>query len=185
MHITRLNRTALLAAALFALHGDVGTRTIPSHARSLEAAMSRHPTEEPRFGAPGADEVHTPRPGADDVQTTRLRAVEIRTYTLVPGTGAEFHRLVIEGSLPLLEHFDVDVVAYGPSLHDPDSYVLIRAFDSVAAREAAEETFYSSEAWRSGPRDEILARIESYSTAVVELDETAVDQLRTLRLLTS
>lgn len=127
-------------------------------------------TDETQIPAPHADEMHTPQP----------RAVEIRTYTLIPGTGAEFHRLVVERSIPLLERFDVDVVAYGPSLHDPDSYFLIRAFESVAERQAADEAFYSSDEWRSGPRDEILARIESYSTVVVELNDATVDGLRAM-----
>src|SRR5690606_34632695 len=145
----------------------------PTLRAPVHAGEKSQPT--PRAGA-----MREATPRDDEMHTPRTRAVEIRTYTLAPGTGAEFHRLVIERSIPLLERFGVDVVAYGPSLHDPDSYILIRAFDSVAARQAADEAFYSSDAWRSGPRDEILARIVSYSTVVVELDEATVDGLRAM-----
>jgi hypothetical protein len=48
--------------------------------------------------------------------------VEIRSYNLKPGTRDEFHRLFLEGAFPMLQRWDVDVVAYGPSLHDENSY---------------------------------------------------------------
>jgi hypothetical protein len=45
---------------------------------------------------------------------------EIRSYRLKPGAGPEFHRLVVERSMPMLERWGVDVVAFGPSLDDED-----------------------------------------------------------------
>lgn len=105
--------------------------------------------------------------------------VEIRSYNLRPGSGNEFHRLVLEESLPLLAQWDVDVVTYGPSAHDEDSYYLIRAFESLEERQSGEEAFYSSPGWREGPREKILSLIESYTTIVVEMDDVVVDGLRT------
>ncbi|HMD83008.1 MAG TPA: NIPSNAP family protein, partial [Anaerolineales bacterium] len=61
--------------------------------------------------------------------------VEIRSYTLKPGTRDEFHRLFIEDAFPMLQRWNVDVVAYGRSLHDENSYYLIRRFDSLSQRE--------------------------------------------------
>ena len=70
--------------------------------------------------------------------------VEIRSYTLKPGTREEFQRLFLEGALPMLHRWNVDVVAYGPSLHDKNSYYLMRRFDSLAHREQSEDSFYGS-----------------------------------------
>ena len=42
--------------------------------------------------------------------------IEIRSYNLKPGTREEFHRLVREEAMPLLERWGMDVVAFGPSL---------------------------------------------------------------------
>ncbi|MGH2353358.1 MAG: NIPSNAP family protein [Chloroflexota bacterium] len=106
------------------------------------------------------------------------RCVEIRAYNLKPGTGEEFHRLVREESVPMLHRWKVDVVAYGPSRHDPDSYVLIRAYASLDDRERSEEAFYGSDEWRHGPREAILACIDSYATVVMELESAAIDGLR-------
>jgi len=104
--------------------------------------------------------------------------IEIRSYTLKPGRRDEFHRLFLEAALPLLKHWNVDVVAYGPSLHDENSYYLMRRFDSFAHRDDSENSFYGSDEWRKGPREAILACIENYSEVVLELDDATVQGLR-------
>ena len=62
------------------------------------------------------------------------RLVEIRSYKLKPGSGARFHDLVVSQSMPLVRSFGMDVVTFGPSVHDPDAYFLVRAYDSIVAR---------------------------------------------------
>ena len=104
--------------------------------------------------------------------------IEIRSYTLKPGTREEFHLLFIEEAFPLLQRWNVDVVAYGPSLHDENFYYLIRRFDSLAHREQNEESFYSSDEWRQGPREAIVSLIETYTEIVLELNEVTVQGLR-------
>ena len=104
--------------------------------------------------------------------------VEIRSYNLKPGTRDEFHRLFLEAALPLLQRWNVDVVSYGPSPHDENSYYLMRRFDSLAHREQSEESFYGSDKWRQGPREAILALIENYTECVLELDDATVQGLR-------
>jgi hypothetical protein len=104
--------------------------------------------------------------------------LEIRSYNLRPGTREEFHRLFIEEALPMLQRWNVDVVDYGPSLHDENSYYLMRRYDSLAHREESEESFYSSDGWRKGPREAILACIENYTEFVVELEDVTVQGLR-------
>jgi hypothetical protein len=106
------------------------------------------------------------------------RLVEIRSYNLAPGTRAEFHRLVTERAMPLLEQARMDVVAYGPSPHDDNSYYLIRAFDDMAHRERAEASFYGGAPWRDGPREAILELIENYAEFVIELSDAVIDGLR-------
>ena len=104
--------------------------------------------------------------------------LEIRSYQLKPDTGAEFHRLFLEQAFPMLKRWNVDVVGYGPSLHDPDSYYLMRRYDNLAQREETESAFYGSDEWRQGPREAILALIETYTEIVLELDEVTVTGLR-------
>ena len=104
--------------------------------------------------------------------------IELRSLNLKPGTREEFHRLFIERALPLLKRWNFDVVAHGPSLHDENTYYVIRCYDSLAQREQMEEDYYASDDWRKGPREAMLALIENYSDIVFELDEVAVQALR-------
>ena len=104
--------------------------------------------------------------------------IEIRTLALKPGSRDQFHRLYIEEALPLLQRWKFDVVAHGPSLHDEDTYYVIRRYDSLAHREEMEDSYYASDDWRKGPRERMLALIESYTDIVLELDESTVQGLR-------
>lgn len=104
--------------------------------------------------------------------------LEIRSYNLKPGTRDSFHQLFVRESLPLLQRARIDVVAYGPSLHDRDSYFLMRAFPGVQAREDAERAFYESAEWQKGPRAAVIAAIDSYTTIVIAVDEPTLSRLR-------
>ena len=106
------------------------------------------------------------------------RAVEIRSYNLKPGSRPEFHRLASELAVPMLRRWKIDVVAHGPSPHDDTSYYLIRAYANVADRQRSEDAFYGSDEWRQGPRESILALIDSYTTIVLDLDDAVVESLR-------
>src|SRR5688572_18577011 len=104
--------------------------------------------------------------------------VEIRSYNLKPGTRQEFHRLFVERALPMLKRWNVDVVRYGASLHDEDSYFLMRAYANLEDREQSQDAFYGSDEWRQGPREPIIALIENYTTIVIEMEKSTVDALR-------
>jgi hypothetical protein len=107
-----------------------------------------------------------------------MRVVELRTYRLLPGTRAEYDRLFREEALPMLRRFEIDVVAAGASLDDPNGYFLIRSFADLAERDRLEDRFYASREWREGPREAVLEKIDTYLDAVVELDEATIDGLR-------
>jgi hypothetical protein len=110
----------------------------------------------------------------------KMHTVEIRSYNLKPGTRARFHQIATEQALPMLKRAKIDVVALGPSLHDDNSYFLIRDFASLNERQQQEDSFYNSDEWKQGPREAILACIESYTTVVVEMDDAALAGMRKL-----
>jgi len=107
-----------------------------------------------------------------------MRVLEIRSYNLKPGSRDAFHQLFLRDALPMLHRWKVDVVGYGPSLHDTDSYFLMRAFGGVAERQRSEDAFYGSAEWRDGPREEVLSHIISYTTVVIEVDAHTLEGLR-------
>lgn len=116
--------------------------------------------------------------GGADIGGGLSPLIEIRSYKLLPGRSAEFDRLVVEQSIPMLRRRNVDVVAYGPSAQGGDMYYLIRAYPSLEALRESEDAFYNSAEWRQGPREAILALIETYSSIVLEVSEGAVQGLR-------
>jgi hypothetical protein len=101
----------------------------------------------------------------------------MRSYNLKPGTRDRFHQRFVRESLPMLRRWKVDVVAYGPSRHDRDSWFLMRAYASLEDRQKSEDAFYGSDEWKQGPREATLADIESYTTVVLELDEETIRAL--------
>ena len=104
--------------------------------------------------------------------------LEIRSINLKPGRREEFHQLYIGQALPLLKRWKFDVVAHGPSLHDENTYYVVRRYDSLTQREEMEDAYYGSDDWRKGPRQAMLALIESYTDVVLEVDEVTVQGLR-------
>jgi hypothetical protein len=104
--------------------------------------------------------------------------VEVRSYNLKPGTRNELNHLFLEDALPLLKQWNADVIDFGPSPHDENSYYLIHCCDNLAHLEQSENAFYRSEEWRKGPREAILGCIENYIEIVFELDDATIHGLR-------
>ena len=107
-----------------------------------------------------------------------MRLVEIRSYKLKSGTSEEFHAVVSGLAVPMLHRWKADVVAFGHSAHEPETYFLVRAYSSLADLEAQQNAFYGSAEWRNGPREAIVSRIESHLSTVLWLSEASVEDLR-------
>jgi hypothetical protein len=97
----------------------------------------------------------------EQIATPGQVLVEIRSYNLKTGTRDEFHELFVRVTLPMLQRRKVDVVAYGPSVHDRDSYFLMRAFSSLDARQPSEDAFYSSRNGSVGPVQPFSMRLRA------------------------
>jgi hypothetical protein len=104
--------------------------------------------------------------------------LEIRSYNLKTGASERFHRRFVDESLPMLHRHKIDVVAYGVSLEEADSYFLIRAYASLEERRSSEDAFYGSDEWRNGPRAAVMDDIDSYTTIVLRVDEETLKGLR-------
>lgn len=103
--------------------------------------------------------------------------LEIRTYALKPGAGAEYERLFREDVGPMLARYGISVVGFGPSLDEADSFVLLRSFPSLAARDEQEERFYGSDEWLRQWRRQVLDLIDTYHTVVLSPGPDAVAAL--------
>ncbi|HHQ4555262.1 TPA: NIPSNAP family protein [Aeromonas veronii] len=107
-----------------------------------------------------------------------MKTVEFLQYTLRSGTGNRFYQIMLNISVPLHQAAGIDVVTHGQSDHDPDSYLLVRAFESPDQRARSLNAFYQSDAWRKGPREEIINSIEVNVMSVLSMESAAIDALR-------
>jgi NIPSNAP len=96
--------------------------------------------------------------------------IEILTLDIKPGKRDEFHNVYVTQSVPLLKKWNFNLVAYGPSLHDTNSYYVIRRFKNLDDREKSEDAFYGSDDWKSGPRNAIMGLVDHFAYAVVSAE---------------
>jgi hypothetical protein len=139
------------------------------------------PSELRKVSTPDALAARPRVPGAavpeSEGSDTGRRLVEIRAYRLKAGARTAFRTALVERALPMVRTAGMDVVAHGPGA-DEDSYFLVRAFADAADLAAREEAFYSSAAWREGPRESVVSLIDSYIDTLLWLTPRAVEDLR-------
>jgi ketosteroid isomerase-like protein len=104
--------------------------------------------------------------------------LDVRIYRIHAGRRAEFDVLVRHETVPMARRYGQQVLAFGPSAHDDDSYFLIRAFGSPEERTEMLARFYDSEEWRTTYDARVMALIESYQTAVIAATPETVGHLR-------
>ena len=106
-----------------------------------------------------------------------MKLIEVRTYRLKPDSAERFVTAV-RAALPLVRASGMDVVAFGRSDHEEESFFLIRAFDSREQLVAQQEAFYGSAIWREGPRQALVDCLATYLNTLLWLPEEAVEALR-------
>jgi hypothetical protein len=106
-----------------------------------------------------------------------MKIIEIRTYKLKPGYAQRFVSAFAD-AIPLVRASGMDVVAFGRSEHEHESFYLIRAYSDLAQLEEQQDAFYSSDGWRSGPREPLISCLEYYLNTLVWLSEQGVEDIR-------
>lgn len=104
--------------------------------------------------------------------------IEIRSYNLKPGSRSQFQKLFVEQALPLLNKWKIEVAAYGPSLHDENSFFLARAYSNLNHRQQSQDAFYGSKEWVLGLREAVLALVENYTTVVLSRSNFNINGIR-------
>ncbi|WP_237391427.1 NIPSNAP family protein [Dryocola clanedunensis] len=97
--------------------------------------------------------------------------IDVFQYRLKPGSGAAFHTLMTEQSVPLHQRSGLKILRHGNSLHDADCYYLVRAFSSESVMEESLNDFYGDPLWIEGPRNAILNLILESHRVVLPDDQ--------------
>jgi hypothetical protein len=89
-----------------------------------------------------------------------------------------FHEAVHTKSVPMLKARAMDVVAYGTSDYEEETYFLARSYASREALEQEQSAFYGSEDWKQGPRREIVDCIDTYLNTLLWISEDGIESMR-------
>jgi hypothetical protein len=108
---------------------------------------------------------------------TMDKLIEIRSYKLKPGCAERFVA-AFQAALPLVRGSGMDVVAFGRSDHEHESFYLIRAYASRKQLVEQQDSFYSSTAWREGPRQSLVDCLDEYLNTLLWMSDRAVEELR-------
>jgi hypothetical protein len=101
---------------------------------------------------------------------------EIRIYKLKENAAIEFHKVFAEQSLQMMKRWKVDVVDFGFSLIDKDSFYLMRNYQNIEHRKESQEAFYGSDEWIYGPEKAIMDCIDTYNTVVVDSEKFIINK---------
>jgi len=102
---------------------------------------------------------------------------ELRIYKLKENTSSEFNKVFTEQSLPMMQRWNVNVLDYGFSLIDKDSFYLIRNYENIEQRKENQDAFYGSDEWINGPEKAIMSCIDSYNTSVVDSEKLIINKV--------
>ena len=106
------------------------------------------------------------------------RVVEFRIFRLHPGQRDLFTARFCDSLLALQQRHGIEVICWGPSLHDRDSFLVVRVHPSVEARQESLDAMFGSSEWLMEEEEEVMGMIESYNTCVVEADEALIEAIR-------
>jgi hypothetical protein len=88
--------------------------------------------------------------------------MEFRTYTMLPGTRADFVAFFSNEAIPRMRAAGMTVLGQFSSVTDESVFAYARTFDSVEQREEQYRTFYESEDWLGWMIDTAMGKEESF-----------------------
>jgi len=94
--------------------------------------------------------------------------VEVRSYRIKPGHREEFIKFFETRSVPALQAHGMKVLGPMLDLENPNNFVWLRAFPSLADRERMKDEFYGSDLWKNELEAIAMPMIESYDVILCE-----------------
>lgn len=107
--------------------------------------------------------------------------VEVRTYKILAGRRAEFLEFFMERSIPALRGHGMRVLGPLVDLEDPDAFVWLRIFPSLADRERMKRDFYEGDLWKQELEGIAMPMLESFTSTLCETAAGFVDDFHERR----
>jgi hypothetical protein len=94
--------------------------------------------------------------------------VEVRSYRIKPGRRAEFIKLFETRAVPALRAHGMKVLGPLLDLENPNKFVWLRSFPSLAERDRMKDDFYEGELWKQELEAIAMPMLESYDVILCE-----------------
>ena len=100
--------------------------------------------------------------------------IEVRNYKIKPGLRDQFIKLFESRAVPVQQSLGIKI--FGPLLdvENPDTFVFLRAFPSMAERDRMKDLFYEGPIWKNELEGQAMPMIESYSSVLTETSSGCV-----------
>ena len=94
--------------------------------------------------------------------------VEVRSYRIKPGRREEFIKFFETRSIPALRAHGMKVLGPLLDLENPNKFVWLRSFPSLAERDRMKDDFYEGELWKQELEAIAMPMLESYDVILCE-----------------
>ena len=94
--------------------------------------------------------------------------VEVRSYRIKAGRRAEFVRFFETRSVPALQSHGMKVIGPFLDLENPNKFVWLRSFPSLAERDRMKDAFYEGDLWKNELEAIAMPMLESYDVILCE-----------------
>ena len=97
--------------------------------------------------------------------------VEVRTYKIKPGQRDEFIRFFQQRAVPALQSHGMKILGPLIDLESSDTFVFLRGFPSLQARDEMKNAFYEGPLWKNELESIAMPMIENYQVVLTETAE--------------
>ena len=94
--------------------------------------------------------------------------VEVRRYRIKPGRREDFIRFFETRAVPALQSHGMKILGPLVDLENPNAFVWLRGFPSLAARDDMKSAFYDGELWKRQLEGIAMPMLESYDVVLAE-----------------
>ena len=94
--------------------------------------------------------------------------VEVRSYRIKPGHREEFINFFETRSIPALRAHGMQILGPLLDLENPNKFVWLRSFPSLAERDQMKNAFYEGELWKNELESIAMPMLESYDVILCE-----------------
>jgi hypothetical protein len=95
--------------------------------------------------------------------------VEVRTYTIAEGLRQRFLDLFETRTRPLQQSLDIQVVGPWLDVENPDRFVWMRAFPSLAERERMKRDLYEGDEWTGELEAVMMPMLADFTSIQIEM----------------